>query len=183
MLQDGYCFDGAERRPSDEWLDAVVGSREVQTSTLPLLVAQNEAADKAWRSARELQEGSAGGSLDREQADAEVRRLRMTAAMHYAALLKAGSCCLHPNHAWMHNARVRLAMVMTASRAARSCANALPLWRAALEAARDCYPPHWPSLLPLLSGACIAAQVAGDKEAFEAWSSEKLQVASVLGKP
>lgn len=106
----------------------------------------------------------------------------MEAVVHYAQILKLASGCLHPDHRWVQNARVRTAMVMTASGAPRSCANALPLWRASIDAAVKCYPPNWPSLVPLLKGGCKAATVAGESDLGTEWHALLEATESVLGR-
>ena len=119
------------------------------------------------------------------------KEMRMTAATHYAGLLKAASGCLHDRHAWFHNARVRLATVMTSSGASRSSANALPLWRSAIGCADQAYPGNWPSHLPLLKGGCISAQAAVQQqpaaageaqELLEAWRRRLGEIRKVLGR-
>mmetsp|Transcript_24917 Transcript_24917/g.62791 ORF Transcript_24917/g.62791 Transcript_24917/m.62791 type:complete len:284 (+) Transcript_24917:737-1588(+) len=177
-LRTRYLFDGATKRPCDDWLAAVVCGEAAYKERAPQIIACNEAADAAWRRATDL----AAPGYGQLEGQTEVRRLRMEAVVHYAELLKLASGCLHADHRWVHNARVRTAMVMTASGAPRSCANALPLWRASMAAALKCYPPHWPSTVPLLKGGCSAASVAGDERLLSEWKELLKKTESVLAR-
>ena len=69
---------------------------------------------------------------------------------------------------------------MTLSGAARSQANALPLWKLVLAALRPCVPLNWPQLLAPLKGAAAAAAAAGDDEAAAAYREEHGAVLRVL---
>ena len=66
------------------------------------------------------------------------------------------------------------------SGAARSCANALPLWRAVLHATAACVPDCWPQLLEPLQGGEAAARAAGDEAAAREFASERRRVLEVL---
>jgi len=78
------------------------------------------------------------------------------------------------------HARARLATLMAASGAERSCRNSLPLWREVLAATGACLPSAWPQLLPLLRGARDAAAAAGDEFAREEFAREHARVSGVL---
>mmetsp|Transcript_17599 Transcript_17599/g.53220 ORF Transcript_17599/g.53220 Transcript_17599/m.53220 type:complete len:475 (-) Transcript_17599:288-1712(-) len=104
----------------------------------------------------------------------------MAAANLYAQLLQQGSSVLDSRHAMLTHARGRLATLMTASKAERSCRNALPLWRDVLAATRLCLPSAWPQLLPLLRSARDAAAAAGDFLSRDAYTSEIEQITSIL---
>ena len=165
---------GPERRACDaaleQWLVDADTDRRRQAE--PLISGHNVAADKAWLAAQAAQAEAADS--------AEARTQLMTAAAHYAKLLQLSDGVLGSGHAVLLQARLRLAHVMTLSKAARSCANALPLWRAALEVTRRCVPPIWPQLLTPLRGARDAATHAGDAAAAKEFGDELERVLALL---
>ena len=63
-------------------------------------------------------------------------------------------------HAWVYNAQLRLARILSSTDAAKSCANALPVWQAALQSAAQLYPDRWPVLTGLYQEAMQAATCA-----------------------
>ena len=65
-------------------------------------------------------------------------------------------------HAWVYNAQLRLARILSSTDAAKSCANALPVWQAALQSAAQLYPDRWPVLTGLYQEAMQAATKASD---------------------
>ena len=158
---------GAELRPCDapldEWLMPDGDERAKRTEEIG---ARNVAADAAWTAAH-------GGGGD-------ARAQLMASATHYAALLALAKGALGERHALVTNARSRLAHVMTASAAPRSCANALPLWREVLRATRACCGDVWPALLVPLRGGVRAAKAASDAAAEAEFGAELERVLAVL---
>mmetsp|Transcript_56431 Transcript_56431/g.129580 ORF Transcript_56431/g.129580 Transcript_56431/m.129580 type:complete len:92 (+) Transcript_56431:1-276(+) len=69
---------------------------------------------------------------------------------------------------------------MTSSAVPRSCANAVPLWRAVLHALQQCLPEAWPQLLPALDSASKAARIAGMEADAVAFGRERERVAAVI---
>ena len=177
-----------ERRPCDDGLEAwlVEANSERRKQAEPVIAAHNIAADKAWLAAKAAAAKAAAARAAAARAAgpassddvvaaasvAEERTHLMTAAAHYAKLSQAADGVLGSSHALLLQARLRLAHVMTLSRAQRSCTNALPLWRAALEVTRRCCPPNWPHLITPLRGARDAATHAGDAAAANLFGDE-----------
>lgn len=140
--------------------------------------ACNVAADSAWQAAESLQNGGGGGGGG--DAAAAAKQRLMEAATHYAKLLQLATGKLDDGHALLLIARARLAKVMMQSGAQRSQANALPLWRAVLQATRPCVPANWPALLEPLRGVAAAAEAAGDAELAVRHKEEAARVLAVL---
>ena len=138
------------------------------------LASRATAADRAWTDALK------GQSLMTASATADAKQALLQAAAHYAQLLQRASGILGEGHAIVLLARLRLAQLMMSSGAQRSQANALPLWKAVLEATRPCVPDAWPALLEPLRGAAAAASAAGDSTQSEHYAAEAERVLTVL---
>jgi hypothetical protein len=108
------------------------------------------------------------------------RHSLLSAAGRYAELLQAGSGVLAPRHALLTHARARLAAIMAAAGAERSCRNSLPLWREVIGATRACVPQAWPQLQPLLRSARDAAAAAKDGTARDEFERELARITAVL---
>jgi hypothetical protein len=160
----------ATARAADE---AVAAAAEAAVNAAPEVAAAHPDTGNTPDDTASL---TAGGAAD----EAAERTHYMTAAAHYAKLLQVGSGVLGPRHALLLQARARLAQVMTLSKAQRSCANALPLWRAVLSQTRQCVPPNWPQLLTPLRGARDAAKYAGDEAASNEFAEELGRMLGVL---
>jgi hypothetical protein len=127
------------------------------------------AADVDWVRGQAAVGGQAAG-----------RQSLLSAAGGYAQLLQTGGGVLAPRHALLTHARARLATLMAAAGAERSCRNSLPLWREVISATRACVPEAWPQLQPLLRSARDAAAAAGDVTARDEFARQLERVAMVL---
>lgn len=157
-----------QRRPCDDGLEAwLLPEGEKRRAVEAAVGPCNVAADAAWTRAGCGAAGADRGAL-------------MEAAGLYAQLLQHASGALADSHALVLQARGRLAHVMTASGAKRSCANALPLWRAVYAATRACCPEAWPQLLEPLRGMLAAARGADDAETAASSEAELSRVLRVL---
>eukprot|EP00966_Prymnesium_polylepis_P013605 313620-Prymnesium_polylepis.1 len=113
-----HCASRLSRQPPVQaWL--LPSADERRAAVEREIDAYAQAAEVAWETAHA------------PDASATVKQAQqMAAASHYARLLQKANGSLGGNHVLVLLAQKRLAHVMTESGAARSCGNALPLWRA-----------------------------------------------------
>lgn len=168
-LRDIHGF-GASRLATDPGLEALSSAGKAKSvaergQAEQRVVAANGAAHDAWERA-----------AARPCAAEDLRKQRMIAASHYAALLNEN--LLAETHAWRYNATWRLATLLAADGAPKkACAQALVLWESAMRSGLLVWPSdHWPEHQRLLRGARIAASGAGEEEKSERYARQLAEI-------
>jgi len=163
-LESQYHFRNVPCIPTDAELAHVADESRLTEELARTLRALNAAGAQAWDEAEALRKDAAATA-----AAPEVRAKRMAAAEHYAKLLSASEGVLGRGHRWRLNAMSRLALVMAATGAARSCANAVAFWKELVPRRERAVPELWPALAALYRVAAEAARVAEDADAAKTW--------------